>query len=706
MAVAVTAIAPFRVCVYINGVLFWPRSVSIVANAGGHLSFSVDVPAVVEWDILPARSHGAVFFTDSVQGIWRLFCEGEYTGPAWAKTSAGQRSKTLEFRDIHGFWDATTFLTITGLINNGLITATVAAASSKPLTGGSSDGVTDLIFDLNQLISKTSVPENRISSFLPALVSSVVNQTPVECFYSSTRQSVDKLYALVDDDIGSIIDYQRVIDFTVNGLATYGITGESKLEDLIHRYEDLGMYIHTPVPAPPLLNLSYQGRADKPVTQKIAEMLFIPHLYTVIPPACNIIFDGQVSNSAGSRQLLSEPTRVITQTKGLEGLDKVPLLFMANDPTFAIDVSGAMLPATFNAPVALTHEFFSQTELQNGVLAQHFSVGLEKLKPTTGEQKADANGTYLRYMEQITRHYYEVARGEYRKLQLMGAFLPYLVPGFPTIVEDTSGPIYGVIDSVQHTLSCQGAPVTSVVISHVRDLYHVDKRNRGSPCPTWLNRAFLPAQIDATYKDLFGANQRDPAMPHAAMVPQGFIDEQTGDAQPKFNTGLDAAGQADIDYLASYVVPIPFYTESNGALAPSVNPNASLTVATWAKERTNDPQLAYTLYQFRPGTSLYEFAKFHKLSAVTTLTAKEQAHFSDANQEPIPNLDPTLGINGHPLFAHPYGLRLRGRKETASPTAKGLYELVPASNGATMSPLRQRIALAIQEAINRGISRG
>ncbi len=102
----------FGVVIYINGVRFDPSSATYSAEEGGEYRFSVDVPAVADWDILPARSHGALFFTDPVTQLWRFMAEGEYVSVSKAKSATGSRQRTLHFRSIFGWWNQAIFTSI------------------------------------------------------------------------------------------------------------------------------------------------------------------------------------------------------------------------------------------------------------------------------------------------------------------------------------------------------------------------------------------------------------------------------------------------------------------------------------------------------------------------------------------------------------------------------------------------------------------
>lgn len=674
-----TELVPLKICVYINGVRFWPRSVSVTAAAGSHLSFSVDVPAVPEWDLLPPRAHAVVFFLDPVENSWRMLCEGEYRGPAWSKSATGVRSRLLQFRDIHGMWETTTFTAISSLVGSQATQTVVRTMAEGKNVVGASSGTNERPMSIEAMISKVTEKNTRLSAFFGDLLQLVTSQTPVESFFAVSRKLASKVFSFKDDQIGSVVDALRFQDCAKNGVNQTSLDANARLEEILLTYEDMAMYQHVPVPAPPI----YRGE-----DAQIPEMLFMPHVYTVIPPACNVIFEQQITNESGSRHLLNEPTRAVVQLSGILDVQPQNVYYMANSADDAINVV-AQEQTKVNDPVlAMTHDKFSADELRSGVVVHHVPIGLERVQntanPTGSQQPADMDT----YLAQAARHYYEMARGLYRTTSLSCTFLPYLVPGFPTLIEDASGPKFGVIQSVTHTLPCTGSPSTSVDVRFVRDLYVIEGKNRTSPVPNWLNSMFWPINVVEFYKNAFGKNYYDLGDGYrSAMVSAKEIIDNAKTATQV--SPLDASSQCNIDALAAKVIPVPVYTEGYVRSDAPRDQTVSERLAT-----SNDPVAARIAYQWRPGVSLEAYLSFHGLTA----TIRKD------DVDPPADLSPTTtsGGEGHPLFGHAFGLSYIGPSQ-GSPY--GYYDLVPAAGGVKISSKPQVIARAIQAAIDRGITR-
>ena len=775
----------FKVAVYINGILFAPRSVGFVAQQGALHQFTVDLPAVFQWDILPARSHGAVFFIDPVIKKWRLMCEGEYSHTERAKQGTGQRFRSLVFRSLHGYWNTTTYNTIASIVtpsnqDTNIVNETLKARAAGRTfifaegEGEDEEGNTLIkIPSINALIDEATVGGDKVSYFVPVLLRNMAAQTPIECFYFYHRQLLQKMHTLPDTTITSVINYQMLNGIIKDGWNNYGLGPSAQISSVIAAYEATIFYHHTPIPAPPLLNdqpgmpprkaaedaedvswlsgdpkfapsqaeiqaMKTQKATPQPVSNmdKIPEVVFIPHLYACIPPVCNIIFADQVVNASMSRAFLDEPSRVISQlSTGMLGDFTVPVLYMANDVTQATAV---VEPETDPpAPFKTTHSLLSEEELMRGVNPVTRSLGLEKLGlDQIAEQSQNPEATLQGFIESATRHEYMLARGEVRTCSLVCTFLPYLVPGFPCLVEDSTGPFFGMISSVQHSMPCQGQPVTSVMITHMREAYILEGKNRTSPIPVWLNEKFRPTQINQTYKELLKIGDTDARKQQSAMAPDSEINNDISNAsidQPTMVAAQTAAGlnpndpnqtgdqyltaasdsvrqvqdfylknaQPNFDALASQVVGVPTYSSM---YEMTKAPGIGSTIAARLR-RFPSPELAFLQFQYREGVLLSEFISFHNLQG-----NREQIDEVFTLEELPEDLNPDQK-NGHPLFGSPTGMDFVGQTQLKDPNSiYGIYTLAKGDGSAAagqsvgISIVRQKAARTIKQAINRMIS--
>jgi len=366
---------------------------------------------------------------------------------------------------------------------------------------------------------------------------------------------------------------------------------------------------------------------------------------------------------------------------------------MANSTQKATNVVTNMQEVITDPVMAMTHNKLSEQELRSGVVAHHVPVGIEKVTSIKNPADVTVTATMEKMLAQSARHYFEVARASHRRTSLRCTFLPYLVPGFPTLIEDASGPKYGVIESLTHVFDCSGTATTSVTVGFVRDIYVTEGANRGSPVPSWLNRMFWPKLVSKFYKEAFGENAYNFGKGyHGAMVHATDIASVARGTQ--IESDMDAASQCDMDQLAALVVPTPAYTKDY--IRIDADPETTLSRKLAASP---DPVGARLLYQFRPGVTLEQFAAFHALPTVNMSPSDGQA-----GPQPPADLSPytTNNGDGHPLFGHAYGLNFVG---PGNGSPYGYYDLVATTAGAKISPQPQKVARAIQAAIDKGITR-
>lgn len=680
-----------RTVAYINGVRFFPRAVAFSAQAGSTASFSLDVPAVPHWDMLQPRAHAAVFFEDPVVRQWRLLCEGDYIGYARGKTGDGTMSRSLQFRALHGSWDSIPYAALSSVFGE---TATAGREDAiQRLMTARANGFDVIpsaqpqfnVFSLQEFVERTTTPGTRISAFIRQFFKACVSQIPAEVFYYNVRRVFDKSYALRDEEINTMIDFARIKDVSQNGIQAMGINFNSPLRQVVEAYEDLAMYQHLTLPAPPIYS-QRGGESDTPFT--IPELLFVPHLYNTVPPACNVIFADQCTMDQVNRNFSQEPTRIIGQLVGVEGT-QIPLYYMANNPEGGLRAVRTLLNVDMDPRGAVSHELLSREELVRGVRPQVVPVGIHKLGIQGYGETADTP-SLQHYMDLATRHHYEVERGRMHVVVLNCAFLPYLVPGFPCLIENKQGALHGVISAVSHSIT-QGGASTSVTINHIREAYVEEGVDRTPPMPSWLNRSFRPENIAATLAKLLGPN----------LAGKLLGTENFGAMLPKIITKASFGGSAfaqelaDLDEHAAQVVPVLRYDQS-GAASPAYP--VGTTIADRLRTNPVAAQQNMLRYQFRPGTTISQYMAFHALG--------DDSQVSDwASDDPPRDLSP----RPNRLFGIPHGLKFIGQQGTLDRQNEerifGVYEL-QARGGSYFSDVRQQTARAIQRAIDQQLTRG
>lgn len=666
-----------RVVIYINGVRFYPNHVGFSVTQGELYSFSATVPAVPEWEILPKRSHGVVFFSDPVTHAWRMLCEGEYFGYSKGKSGEGQRSRVLHFRSLHGLWDTSTYAGLASLVAEG----TSPEALQLALANGNNiqAGADTKLFTINELMDrvlneKGLGPGAQLSAFLPALLDAMTQQLPVEAFYFQSRKMRSKMYAVPDSEIAQAIDVGRFKDVTTNGFNSLGLRMNTRVSQIIQAYEDIAFYQHLNIPAPPLLKTA-EGTV-------IPEVWFTPHLYHVVPPACNVIFDDQIASLQQNRSFALEPTRVVVHLQSVFN-GGLPKYYMSNETLQAFDVTRLVSTQSISPGQAVLRDLFSLEELERGVFPQTIPVTLEKLQ-VPGQ---DPEVALRDYAMQVTRHHYEVERGRSQNIMLHCSFLPYLLPGFPCLVEDRNGPFFGIIQNVSHSLPATGRPSTSVSINHIREAY-VTPTNRTPAYPIWLNRSFQAGQVAATYANSLGVND----FKFAAMIEDRHIVTEKRTVE----TGYEVEDVPDLDRMAARLIAVQHYDANFRVLGTQAS---GIPEAERVRNEGVDLQRYWLRRQYRAAVTLTSYLRFHGLDHRTGAS-------DDAVDDPPVDLAPVAtNQGGEPLFGNPFRLQYE-TEDSTDPNRFGNYRLLRGTGGAFISDARQRASRTIQQAVDRGASRG
>lgn len=679
---------PLSVVAYINGVRFMPSSVGYFNQAGMHPTFTVDIPAVPELDVLPERSHCVLFFADPVGNHWRMLCEGEYVGYTKTKSAVGARRRCLTFRSLHAMWETTQYQSFCGILAKGGVSALMAG---QVLPGENPDTSLDLArANIQAFMEAFSASSTRISTFLPAFAEAAMQQSPVDAFYYPSRKAQQKLFAFADTKIGEVLTPKLFEQMIRNEWPGGGPNTAMTLEQIVCHFENLAMYQHIGLPAPPLYKEGV-----------LPETIWLPHLYSVVPPACNVIFKDQITDIQSSRNFLAEPTRVITELMlpGGGGNSAVPAVVMTNGIERTFNFIETLQDERVPPNRLVTHGVISKEEYLRGINPVHVDFPFANLSAAAAAAENGLTEAQIsQYLQQASRHYYFVTRGASRQTVVNCVYLPYLVPGLPCLIEDDSGSFWGVIQSVSHSLPSTGQPSTSIIVTHLRETYIVDGTIRNTPNPMWLNTKFLPSEINSTYAKLFGTNETEIASPisgtrsaFAAMVPADVI---TSVGVITKEDKVDAQQQVNLDELASYVVHVPRYTKDGRLISAD-----SLTVP-MAEHLRNaaDPTKAMLRYQYRPGVTISQYAAFHNLAEVD-----ESADGVFEDTLPPQYLAEVTG-EGHPLFGAPHKLVFTGNK-TNQNNPYGIYQTEKV-NGQEIDNYRQRVADLIGKAIARRITEG
>jgi hypothetical protein len=614
---------PVQLVAYINGVRMYPSACSVSANVGDTATFSLTFPAVAEFMLLPPRSHAAVFFVDPVAGYWRLLVEGELSNINRSKQGEGERSLALQFDSLHGAWKYFSY---------GAALETVSSVPAQQISIGLGRVITTdtktTLSTFSSIVQKSIGTSFDLASVVTGVARNALTQSPLESFYNESRKAFQKIVSVEDDRIKSLLNAQ-FLSLVTNMGAQLGESLNTQLAEIVSSLLGLGFYTQTTVLAPPT------------GTSGIQEQAYLPTLFFVVPPVCNVIFKDQVTRFEYSRSYRVEPTRAVTQLQ-IGGSNN------SNLPTYSLVRPGQVANITGNdSAAALTaasnlYGVYTNEEVVRGMVPIIDSFEFHKLVGTlenaTSQQHKD-------FIQSALEYQFSVNRAARRSTNVICAWLPYVQPGFPIVVEDSNGPIYGYLAGVSHSLSVDGSPMTVLQITNVVDLSVWSSngvlRQTTPSLPSWMNTKFAPRSTEETYRELLGPNLVE-GNPQASCVKLG-------------------TPEADLGQLLGEVVSVPQLSEnaavtwSSGKIAEAVRARGTRGILE---------------YQYRFGTSLSSYVQFHSL--------QHSGPVDDFALTPVQQ----LGADAEPMFGIPSAIADRKITETTNE--------------------RQKVAKLIRDALDRG----
>jgi hypothetical protein len=152
--------------------------------------------------------------------------------------------------------------------------------------------------------------------------------------------------------------------------------------------------------------------------------------------------------------------------------------------------------------------------------------------------------------------------------------------------------------------------------------------------------------------------------------------------------------QINMDDIASKVIPVPVYDE-----ALSSGKFSSGTIADGLR-MSSDPNAAQLAYNWRPGVSFTQYAKFHNLKVTNV-----QDIYTNGSTPPDTLFDVgAIAVDGTPIFSSPAKMNFTGTIKDES--KYGVAALARGEkSGALYNPIGQRAALLAAAAIKRRITR-
>jgi hypothetical protein len=199
-----------------------------------------------------------------------------------------------------------------------------------------------------------------------------------------------------------------------------------------------------------------------PGSSFLYNQLFLPEVFFVSPPRCNVIFPDQYNDLNFSRNYMREVTRLASQGGlgmlggGAQGSQLFTRSYLA--PNIK-DTRGRLLSATFSqgARILLPHEVHSGIIPKFEWVTDGHRWGI-KAACNVGTLKEVTQLQKINYLQRLANFQFFLHRWSARQLAISGVFNPNIVAGFPAVIIDRSAPSPAVLEHLEKMMGRRMLP--------------------------------------------------------------------------------------------------------------------------------------------------------------------------------------------------------------------------------------------------------
>jgi hypothetical protein len=435
--------------------------------------------------------------------------------------------------------------------------------------------------------------EERFLDTLVAVLDDIGNVNP---FYTNVRNRfrlTDRIIRAPAGKTEKLFELALMSDF-LDGLSGR-ISGQTNLAEVVNQLLTAIMHEWVSVPAPPYLRTRIferdafgnikreketvkrtdsRGRRKvdlydhKVVTDDIiGSIIFKPHVYTLSPPTCNVLFPNMYDQMSFHEDFFNETTRLAMRpqlltrnnklTQGLQFMRPTELEIFTQltrdekkkttgkrtpDAKFA---DGAGQTPNFN-----DYDWTTNEERIRGIVYNFINLApapstLTLADPGKKQPKGTRKGGMPKYLQNVASYEYYKSKFVARQTGLGGPYNMRPVPGFPMVALDDSAANLNIVcylDSITHSIDADGSATTEYGVKYPRLADEVDynrpkfKSEIGAegeidldlwrhpetgefqfeqlfdgkntpPIPEWFDEGFRNIQdLDHRYREWFGQN--------------------------------------------------------------------------------------------------------------------------------------------------------------------------------------------------------
>lgn len=446
-----------------------------------------------------------------------LLFEGEVLGMGFVKNDDG-RSFIIHCADVSNYWHHVRqyWFNLTqggGNFLDEFIRMTTGGAAKVATTG--SFGIKGYIV---QKLNMISDQENKFLDNMIGLLDDIGN---ISAFYQNARRRLRITDRVLRKNAGSVQNLLNLSFFSdwVQQLAS-ARSGETNLLSLVSLLLNIIYHEYVPVLAPPYVEADVikRDKRGNPIRKEdkkkkitsieterrkvIGSFIFKPHIYTLPPPTCNVLFPNMYDGIEYQRNFTNEITRMTMTPQVMEKSSlkilrlKVFKRPIELDTYFSIITSGSGTNSKITKRSAKAKygdgqgqsarhqewEFFTNEERFKGITPK-----FQKLAPAPAilslsnqgkkDSKGATKGGVPQYIHNVASYEYFMNKFSSRQLRVSGLFNIRPVPGYPILALDDSDAnmnMVAYLHGISHTLNASSGVSTSYNLVLPREVDEID----------------------------------------------------------------------------------------------------------------------------------------------------------------------------------------------------------------------------------------
>lgn len=571
------------------------HSVQVSGHTGAPATAQIDlVPTNTIKHIMPG-TYVHVFTTDPWDlepagdvSDFKLLFEGVVVSRGFSKQDDG-RSFVIQCADPSVYWvEARQYWLNIASANGGIVDQLAVQTSGGYGRFGtvSSTGTYGYMATRLAFTGKDQPEEN----FMNTMISVIDDIGNVNPFYTNIRNRfrlTDRILRAPAGKTQKLFQLALFSDF-IEGLSG-SVSGQSNLAQVVNQLLSSIMHEWVSVPAPPYIrgarifdrdifgNIKKEKNTVKRTTRRgsrkvdlyeyktaiddiIGTTIFKPHVYTISPPTCNVLFPNMYDQFTYNENFMHEPTRLSMKPQlPLVSRNLTQGLLLQRPTELEIftglvrDASrGSLKKRTPDAkfadgfsqvPTFTDYDWSTNEERIRGINYNFINLApapstLTMSDPGKRTPAGARKGGVPKYLQNVASYEYYKAKFGARQSGVAGPYNMRVVPGFPMLILDDSEAGQNIVcylSDVTHHINADGSATTSYGIKYPRMVDEVDynrPRFKATSTPGALDfDLFRDAEGNYSFESLFDGENQPP-------VPEWF-DERFSN-----NVDLDAQYQS------------------------------------------------------------------------------------------------------------------------------------------------------------------